>query len=272
MLAGEYLDRVGFEGEARADGATLSRLCRAHLETVPFENLDVQLGRPLTTDIEAAFDKIVRKRRGGWCYEMNGVFGWVLKEIGFDVTRIAGGVMREKAGDGQIGNHLCLLVKLDRPYLVDVGFGGSLLGPFPVAETDRNDAPYVVRLRDVGDGYWRFSEQAYGEPFSFDFQEHAADESLLARKCVQLQTDPASPFVENLVVQKRSRNAHLILRGRVLTTLSEMGANKRMIGSADEFLVTLRDIFGLCEPEAEKLWPAVLARHEAWEATGGQAR
>jgi N-hydroxyarylamine O-acetyltransferase len=105
---------------------------RAHQLAVPFDNLDVQLRLPVAMDLEACFDKIVRRRRGGWCYELNGVMGWALTQIGYRVTRLSAGVMREHQGDAQLGNHLCLLVELDAPYLVDVGFGGSLLEPLPM--------------------------------------------------------------------------------------------------------------------------------------------
>ena len=89
-----YLDRIGFQGVPRPDLATLRALHRGHALAISYENLDVQLGRPMTTDPAAAFDKLVHGRRGGWCYEMNGVLGAVLSEIGFKVTRLAGGAYR----------------------------------------------------------------------------------------------------------------------------------------------------------------------------------
>jgi N-hydroxyarylamine O-acetyltransferase len=84
-----YLERVGFRHTPRVDITTLQDLLRAHVCSVPFENLDVQLGRPLTTDVDDAYRKIVIDRRGGWCYEQNGLFGWALQQIGFEVTRVA---------------------------------------------------------------------------------------------------------------------------------------------------------------------------------------
>src|SRR3954471_15025485 len=98
-----YFGRIGYVGEPRVDLATLRALHRAHLLAIPYENLDVQLGRPLTTDPAAAYDKIVRRRRGGWCYEMNGLFGWALETVGFSVMRMAGGAMRELRGDMAVG-------------------------------------------------------------------------------------------------------------------------------------------------------------------------
>jgi N-hydroxyarylamine O-acetyltransferase len=107
-----YLKRIGYTKPVRADLATLRGIHRAHQFAVPFDNLDVQLRLPVVLDLEACFDKIVRRRRGGWCYELNGVVGWALRQIGYRVTRLSAGVMREHLGDAQLGNHLCLLVEL----------------------------------------------------------------------------------------------------------------------------------------------------------------
>jgi N-hydroxyarylamine O-acetyltransferase len=259
-----YLDRIDFKGAVRADLATLRALHRAHQYAVPFENIDVQLRRPLALDAAAAYDKIVRRRRGGWCYEMNGILNWALQEIGFDVMRLSAGVMRESIGDAQLGNHLCLLVRLDEPWLVDVGFGGSLTEPMPLRAAVFEDRPYRLGLSETSDGYWRFSEAAPADDaFTFDFRIAPADESLFATKCRYLQTDASSPFVQNLVVQRRSGDTHLSLRGRMLAIIRSTGTEKRLLNSPDELLAILRERFDLDVPEAASLWPAICTRHDA---------
>lgn len=265
MELSAYLRRIRFDGSVRPDLATLRALHRAHQYAIPFENIDVQLRRPVVLDLEANYNKIVCQRRGGWCYEMNGVMGWVLKEIGFEVMRMSAGVMRVQDGDSQLGNHLCLLVRLDQSYLVDVGFGGSLAEPLPLRASKCEDPPYRLELSEAGESYWRFSEIAHGDgdAFSFDFRAVPADEALLARKCRFLQTDPASPFIENLVVQRRTGDSHLSLRGRVLATIHATRVDKKLLSSADELVTTLRDSFDLDTPEAATLWPSICARHEA---------
>lgn len=263
MELAAYFDRIQFDGSVRPDLATLRAVHRAHQYAVPFENVDVLLGRPVGLDLEANYDKIVRRRRGGWCYEMNGVVEWALNEIGFEVRRISAGVMRVHAGDSQLGNHLCLLVSLDEPYLVDVGLGGSMAEPLPLRVTEREDSPYRLSLSEAGDGYWRFAEVAHGDAFSFDFRVASADEALFARQCRFLRTDPASPFTQNLVVQRRTADTHLSLRGRILSTIHATQIDKRLMCSADELVATLRDSFDLDIPEATTLWPSICERHEA---------
>jgi N-hydroxyarylamine O-acetyltransferase len=260
-----YLHRIRYDGSVRPNLATLRAIHRAHQYAIPFENLDVLLRRPIILDLEANYDKIVCRRRGGWCYELNGVMGWALKEIGFKVMRMSAGVMRVRAGNAQLGNHLCLLVCLDQRYLVDVGFGGSLVEPLPLRASEREDPPYRLGLSELDDSYWRFTEIAHGDgdPFSFDFRVAHADEALLARKCQFLQTDPASPFIENLVVQRRTADTHVSLRGRVLRAIHATRVDKKLLNSAGELVATLRDSFDLDAPEAATLWPSICARHEA---------
>jgi N-hydroxyarylamine O-acetyltransferase len=266
----DYLKRLNFEGPVRPDLETLRALHLAHQLAVPFENLDVQLRRPVSFDIAAAYEKIVTRRRGGWCFELNGLMGWALTEIGFDVVRMSAGVMRARDGDFVLGNHLCLMVRLDQPYLVDVGFGGSLVAPLPLRVSEREDPPYRLGLSRIDDDYWRFTEVTHAsDPFTFDFRALPADETRLAHKCHFLQTDPGSSFVKSLVVQRRRRDdAHLSLRGRVLKTIHSAHTDKILLDSAEALVETLRQNFDLDVPEARTLWPAICARHEELFSAG----
>lgn len=264
MSVAAYLRRIGYSGSLRTDLTTLTALHRAHLRAIPFENLDVQLGRPPDMCLETMFDKLVMRGRGGWCYEMNGIFGWALEEIGFDVMRIAGGVMREQAGDQQMGNHLCLIVKIDRDYLADVGFGGALERPIPLQAGDHDCTPFHAGLTNAGDDYWRFSERAHDRPpFSFDFRAEPADEALLAAKCNWQGRDQASNFTMNLVAQQRLGARHVTLRGRVLTETSAASSTRNIVNSAKELTNILKTVFSLSldMADAETLWPKICARH-----------
>ena len=266
MQLGRYLQRIDYRSEPSPDLDTLSGLLRAHVCSVPFENLDVQLGRPLTTRVEDAFDKIVRRRRGGWCYEQNGLFGWALTEIGFDMTRVAAAVMRADRGAISEANHLALLVRLpgtDETWLADVGFGGSLLEPIRLEAGEYAQPPFRVGLRRLDDGQWQFWEDAGNGEFSYDFRPEPASEDTLARKCGLLQSDPESSFVLSLVAQIRAPDRHTALRGRVLTRRDPAGERVTTLGSAEHLLQVLASEFGLDEPDIGTCWPRILERHEA---------
>ncbi len=237
---------------------------RAHVAAIPFENLDVQLGRPTSRALPDIFAKLVTRRRGGWCYEQNALLGWALGQMGFAVTPLAGGVMRVANGDAALGNHLALLVERDGPWLVDAGFGGSLASPLRLAEGTYRHAPYDLSLAQLADGYWRYEESVDGKPFSFDFRAVAAEQALLDAHHARLQVAPDSPFVLNLVVQRRMGDRHLSLRGRVLIETNPEGRIMEiLLPDADALVETLRARFGLDVPEIAAHWPAISARHDA---------
>lgn len=258
-----YFDRIGYRGDRSVDYDTLDGIMKAHVAEIPFENLDVQLGRPVRMDLVSIHAKLVGARRGGWCYEQNGLLGWALGELGFDVRRMSAGVMRSVGGDFALGNHLTLAVTLDRVYLVDAGFGGSQAGPIPLEAGMHAHPPFDLILSKMDDGFWRFEEQIDGKPFNFDFTDGPADEALLAEKCEWLQTDPESPFTLNLVVQQRQGDAHHTLRGRVYSSASPRGTDRQELADADELVALLQARFGLDLPEVASLWPAICARHDA---------
>ncbi|MFT7306320.1 MAG: N-hydroxyarylamine O-acetyltransferase [Candidatus Azotimanducaceae bacterium] len=108
-----YLERIQFDGSPTTNLETLRSLQRQHLLNTPYENLDVQLGRVVSRTWNDIFDKLVRRKRGGWCYEMNGLLGWALQQLSFDVTYLSGGAARSLRGDSALGNRLVILVKLE---------------------------------------------------------------------------------------------------------------------------------------------------------------
>ena len=260
----DYLKRIAYDGDIAPSLSVLEALLAHHVQSVPFENLDVQLGASLTTDPTDAYQKIVVNNRGGWCYEQNGLFGWALTEVGFDVTRVAAAVMRVERGDVALANHLCLLVKpadSDQTFLVDVGFGGSMITPIPLAESDHQQAPFLIGLRKTNDDHWRFWEDLGKGEFSFDFQAETADEDALSDKCNFLQSDPSSGFVQNLVAQIRLPDQHKTLRGKVFSLATSRGIETTILSSADELLAVLRDEFRLDVLAVRDLWPRIEQRH-----------
>jgi N-hydroxyarylamine O-acetyltransferase len=258
-----YLSRIGFEGPVRPDLSCLKAVHRQHLLSISYENLDVQLERPLDLDPLRIFDKIVHQRRGGWCYEMNGILQWALTEIGFDVMRMNGGVMRKEQGDEAMGNHLVLCVNLDEPYVADVGLGDGLLEPIPLRADSFNQDAMAYALEPLEDDLWRFHNHEGRVPPTFDFRHAPADEDLFADKCNELQSSPESIFVQNLICQRLGADGVRILLGRVLSHLTNSGVQRTLLNSAAQLRETLIEVFDLAIPEVEDLWPQVVARHTA---------
>ena len=261
----EYLDRVDLRDVPPPTLDGLKTVHAAHLLAIPYENLDVQLGRPVSLEPAAIYDKLVRRRRGGWCYEMNGLLGWALGELGFRVTRATGAVMREMGGEQSVANHLVLRVDLDEgPYLADVGFGDGPLEPIRLVEGDFACRGFRYGLSRVDGDWWRLRNQPNGGAPSFDFNLAPADEARFAARCRELQTAPDSHFVLNLFCFRHRGDGILLLRGRVLRSIRpDDPYTDHVIESADELTAVLRRDFGLDVPEAATLWPKICARHEA---------
>src|SRR5882724_471677 len=129
MNVSAYLHRIGYSGPHTPTLGTLRQIHRAHLETVPFENLDISLGLPIVLDQDAFVHKIVEENRGGFCYELNGALAALLREMGFRVTLLSARAPKKDGSPGPEFDHLTLRVDLDQPWLVDVGFGECFLEP-----------------------------------------------------------------------------------------------------------------------------------------------
>jgi N-hydroxyarylamine O-acetyltransferase len=191
-----YRARIGDEGPLRADEATLRRLHRRHVLSVPFENLDVVRGRPVSLDLDAAFDKIVERGRGGWCFELNGLFGAALRAIGFRVADLGATV---GAAEPAELNHLTLLVRLDQPWLADVGFGFGPPEPLRLCEgaTHFTAGAFALARRD---DVWLLESPGNGLGYAFTLRERGRDELEAANR--RLQSDTASPFTHGLFVAR----------------------------------------------------------------------
>lgn len=252
-----YLARIGFSGEARADLDTLVAVHRGHIETIAWECIDCFIGRPTGRDPRAAFDKLVTGGRGGWCYEMNGLFAWMLEAIGFSLTRLAAGVMRDRMGDAAMGNHLTLIVHLDRDYIADVGLGAGLIEPIPFVAGRHEQRGVAFALEDLGDGWWRFHNQPDVLPPSFDFSTDLRDEALLENACQWLQSDPASPFRQNVVIQRYHGADLASLVGATLVRKGVDATEQRSLASAAEYGAALSETFGLVGDDAAAIWARI---------------
>lgn len=256
-----YLDRINYRGERAPSLETLAALHRAHLLAITYENLDIHLGRYVELDQRAMFDKMVTRRRGGWCFEMNGLFAWALGELGFSVTLLASAVNRAAQGDKAERNHLVSLVQLDRAYLVDVGFGNGFLRPLPLEPGTYRQGFLDYRLAREGDR-WYFTNHVHGGPgYDFTLRPHRLDD--FADKSHELQTSPESGFVRMVVCHRFTPDGILSLRGAVLRSVTADGARDEVIEDEATYRRALAERFDLHLPadETARLWRTVWEKH-----------
>jgi len=273
-LAG-YLRRLGIADPGPPTAANLDALHRAHVERIPYEAIEIQLGRPTTVDPHEAAERIVTRHRGGYCYHLNGAFSLLLKELGYDVTWHRGGVQNpsDPAPVGAIGNHLALTVNGlpsdDNPegeWFVDAGLGDALHRPLPLVPGRYRQGPFIYALRrsEIEPDGWRFEHDPSGSFIGMDFRTAQATQEDFTARHEFLSTSPDSPYVRTCSVQRRDADGVDALTGCVLQQ-RPTGATTTLETEAEWFDV-LHDDFGLPLDDIDRpaLWRRVRTAHEAW--------
>jgi N-hydroxyarylamine O-acetyltransferase len=238
-----YLDRIGLEGPLQSDFRTLARLQQAHLDAVPFENLSIHLGEPIDLTLDALVHKIVGRRRGGFCYELNGAFGALLAALGFRVTLLAARVFDGKGGWGPPYDHLALRVDLDEPWLVDVGFGAFSRQPLRLAARDEQSdghARFLLIDADHGDVEVHMDDKPN---YLLDLRPRALADFIAT--CWWQQTSPLSHFTQSLVCSLPTPTGRITLSDRVLIRTDNGQRSQTSFETDEDILAAYEQYFGL---------------------------
>jgi arylamine N-acetyltransferase len=248
-----YFDRISYRGAAEPNLDVLQGLVTAHTRSIPFENLDPIMGVPVDDlSPEALADKLVHRRRGGCCYEQNGLMGYVLAEVGFRVRRWSGRVIWTVPPGAPLPAQTHTVLAVSFPgsqgsYLVDVGFGGQTpTSPIRIETGSVQQTtlePY--RLEDRGDGLV-LQARIRGEwvPL-YEFMTRTAPEIDLKVGSWFVSTHPSSHFVSSLMVARVTDDARVNLAGRDLTVHRAGASEKIRLADAAAVVDTLRDRFGI---------------------------
>jgi N-hydroxyarylamine O-acetyltransferase len=247
-----YLTRIGFPGTPSLTPETLHQLQRLHLQTVPYENLDIMRGVPLSLEAGALFEKIVTRRRGGYCFELNGLFAWLLRAIGFQVTEHLARFLRDAEGSEiPMRRHrvLRVLCKNGREYLCDVGVGGII----PRKPLEIYGAPLVSEqgseryklAQEPFFGYvlheWR--HEKWQRLYSFTDEEQLGVD--FAAPSFYCETHPDSGFKKTDMAHIFTRNGRTSLEGREFRVYDHNGV--RIIRPANDraYCELLKAHFGI---------------------------
>jgi N-hydroxyarylamine O-acetyltransferase len=242
-----YLERIGYRGSLAVTAETLRQLHLAHLLAVPFENLSIHWGERIILDDEALFEKIVTRRRGGFCYELNGLFAALLRTLGFRVERLSAAVMN---GEGVLGpefDHMTLLVTLEDRWLADVGFGDSFREPLLLDSREEQvqgengyrieaDGDYLLFWERVGAGEWSRQYRFGLRPYQY------AD---YAAMCDYHQTSPESHFTQRRVCSLATAEGRITLSDMRLITTHNGERQERELKDAADYAHALNDYFGI---------------------------
>jgi N-hydroxyarylamine O-acetyltransferase len=247
-----YLRRIGLADSPEADLAGLRALHLAHACTIPFENLDIQMGLPIRLDLTSLQAKMVQRRRGGYCFEHNTLFLAALRAVGFDVipceARVRLGVM-----DISSRSHMLLLVRMEgAPWLCDVGFGGEGL-LFPVPVDGQAHTQFQNTYRVVEEGALRvlqsFHHGAWEDLYAFVPEARYSIDFEVGNHYTS--THPESRFVKTLTAQLPGPEVRRILRDRAYAELRGDDASGREL-AAEDVIPVLREVFGIEVPEGTR--------------------
>jgi N-hydroxyarylamine O-acetyltransferase len=243
-----YLARIGHSGDLTPSASTLTALHRAHLAAVPFENLDIVLGRGVAVDFDSVQDKLVNRRRGGYCYEHGVLFAAVLERLGYSVDRLLA-----RVGDDEERprprSHMTLRVRAGtEQWLADVGFGNGLLEPLPWDDTgaSHQQGEWTYQLVSPGGDSWQLRERQgrkWTVLYHFTHEPQHASDVIVANHFTS--THASSRFVGQVVVMRKDADAVHRLLDRQLTTARPDGSSDERMLTDTEIADALADDFGV---------------------------
>lgn len=242
-----YLQRIGYLRDRGRSAAALAALQEAHLRSVPFENLDIHWGRPIVLDEAVLADKVIARRRGGFCYELNGLFSRLLASLGYEVTLLSARVFGEEGALGPEHDHLALLVEMDGRWLVDVGFGDAFVTPLAldISETSvQRRREHRVTGDDEG---FTYSSREEGEEWKpqYTFSLAPRELSTFEAMCMYHQTSPKSHFTQKRVISRLTSSGRITLRDERLIVTEGRSRRERSLTEAAEWRDALREHFGI---------------------------
>jgi len=239
-----YLQRIRLE-EQQPTLAYLQQLQYNHLFHVPFENLDVIRKVPIYLNLKRIYEKVVTNHRGGYCYEVNGLFQWLLSELGFETYLVGATVMRPTGKFAKKNTHVGIIANLEKPYLVDVGFGHSQFQPISLDGkifTDQNGSYKVKQLDEETYDLVRLHDDEWRILYRFELIK--LDLTDFHEGIVYNQVSPNSSFTRADLVTKPTKTGRIILRDHTLTTIVKDDRTERQL-SASEKLEVLENKFGI---------------------------
>ncbi|RNC92737.1 MAG: acetyltransferase [Allomuricauda sp.] len=247
MDVSAYLDRIDFKGIPKIDKATLFKLQSQHLLHVPFENLDIHYNRKIQLNLEGFFEKIVTQKRGGFCYELNGLFAQLLIQLGFEVRMISARVHVSNETYGPEFDHMALLVDLnDSTFLCDVGFGAFTQHPLKfVVDDEQHDPSGTFCIDRYDEIYYRVLQLEHGEKSpQYLFTTKPYKLADFEGMCHYHQTSPKSHFRQKKVVSKVTKKGRITLNDTRLK-ITRKGISEETNFEPHDFETYLKHYFGM---------------------------
>jgi N-hydroxyarylamine O-acetyltransferase len=275
-MISSYLRRLGLDDQGEPSIEALRSLCRAHVERIPYEVLDIQAGRATSVEPRETVSRVLRGR-GGYCVQLNSAFCTLLEALGYTVSWHRAGVQTSAAlppPGAAFAPHLAPVVELEgERWLADVGLGDGLLEPIPLRSGSYTQGLFTFSIApsQVEPGGWRFEHDPRGSVAGMDVAMPRAGVADFARWHSYLATSAQSRLVRTFLVMRRDERGADILTGCMLRRVEATGKTVRELATSGEWLGALTEVFGLAltdfdDQERTALWLKVRSAHEAWLA------
>jgi N-hydroxyarylamine O-acetyltransferase len=244
----KYFKRISFSDNPAPDLNTLKQLHLQHMLSVPFENLDIHIKRKITLNQEMLYKKIVENNRGGFCYEMNGLFYDVLKALGFKAKVVSARVYDTSEPSPEF-DHMALIVTLDDgDWLADVGFGDSFLEPLKLEpETVQKQYGKSYKIEIIDKENFKVqnmdSKAEWNNMYRFSLIPRALND--FDEMCVYNQSSPQSHFTQKRFCSLARTNGRITLSGMKLIETKDGVRKETELEDEREFNARLKEIFGI---------------------------
>ncbi|MCL5027707.1 MAG: arylamine N-acetyltransferase [Bacteroidetes bacterium] len=242
----KYLSRIGINSQQNPNLQTLIALHKSHILNVPFENLDIHLGREIILDFEKFYTKIVINNRGGFCYELNGSFFSLLTNLGYNGKMISARVANSKGDFGKEFDHMAIIVKLDDEWLVDVGFGDSFIEPLKIElELTQKQYGRTYKIIKHDEDYFKLMRSLDGNKFEdqyiFTLKERALND--FNEMCIYNQTSPQTSFTQKRICTMATEDGRVTLSDLKLIINKDGVKTETQLKDEEEFNLNLRKYF-----------------------------
>lgn len=244
----DYLQRINYSGGLEPSLKVLKELQQAHLMSVPFENLDIHYGRNIELNLDKIFNKVVVDQRGGFCYELNGLFGELLSMLGFSIKRVSARVYTPENGYGFEYDHLVTVVNIDEEeYLTDVGFGAFADCPLHLElNMEQSDSANIFIITDIENNYLQVNRLDKGVRVpEYIFKNIPRNYQEFANMCNYHQHSPDSHFTKNKLITQATSLGRKTLTDKKMKIIEGAQAYETLIDGEDQFLALLLSEFGI---------------------------
>lgn len=246
MNTKKYLQRIHFSGDLTPSLQLLQQLQKQHLLHIPFENLSIHYQQNIELDINQIYQKVVVNHRGGFCYELNGLFYALLQQLGFEVKRISARVFSKEKGYGQEFDHLAVVARIDGiDYLTDVGFGEFTFAPLQITlDIPQKDNRGTFKIEKHDETYLQASQLVEGEwQPQYIFTLLPREYQDYTDMCHYHQTSPLSHFTQNRLCSLATEEGRITVSGNDLKIKTKQETQKLPLKNEQEFEQILWEFF-----------------------------